>query len=46
VQQGQRTATVQANFVETYESGSTREFIGYWELIAVDGRWLLDAPHY
>jgi hypothetical protein len=46
VQQGQRTATVQANFVETYESGSTREFIGYWELIAVGGRWLLDAPHY
>ena len=46
VQQGQRTATVQANFVETYDSGSSRQFVGYWELIAVDGRWLLDAPHY
>lgn len=46
VQQGQRTATVQANFVETYDSGSSREFVGYWELVAVDGRWLLDAPHY
>jgi hypothetical protein len=41
-----RTATVQANFVETYDSGSSREFIGYWELVLVDGRWLLDAPHY
>jgi len=39
-------AVVQANFVEEYESGSTREFIGYWELVLVDGRWLLDQPHY
>jgi hypothetical protein len=40
------TATVQANFTETYDSGASREFIGYWELVQVDGRWLLDAPHY
>lgn len=40
------TASVQANFVETYDSGSSREFVGYWELVLVDGRWLLDAPHY
>ena len=46
VQQDQRSATVQANFVETYDSGSSRQFVGYWELISVDGRWLLDAPHY
>jgi hypothetical protein len=39
-------ATVQANFVETYDSGSSREFIGYWRLILVDGRWLLDEPNY
>ena len=39
-------ALVQANFVEQYESGGTREFIGYWELVLVDGRWLLDQPHY
>jgi hypothetical protein len=39
-------ATVQANFRETYESGSARDFIGYWELVFVDGRWLLDAPTY
>ncbi len=40
------TATVQANFTETYESGSSRQYIGYWRLIRVDGRWLLDEPHY
>jgi hypothetical protein len=39
-------AVVQANFVEQYESGGTREFIGYWELVLVEGRWLLDQPHY
>ena len=39
-------AVVQANFVEQYESGGTREFIGYWELVLVDARWLLDQPHY
>jgi hypothetical protein len=40
------TATVQANFTETYESGSSRTFIGYWRLVNVDGRWVLDEPHY
>jgi hypothetical protein len=39
-------ATVQANFTETYDSGATRDFIGYWQLVRVDGRWLLDRPHY
>jgi hypothetical protein len=39
-------ALVQANFVEEYESGAAREFIGYWEVVQVDGRWLLDQPHY
>ena len=39
-------ATVQANFTETYDSGGSREFIGYWELVQVNGRWLLDEPHY
>jgi hypothetical protein len=39
-------ATVQANFTETYESGASRQFIGYWKLVLVDGRWLLDEPHY
>ncbi len=40
------TATVQANFTETYDSGAERTFIGYWRLIRVDGRWLLDEPNY
>jgi hypothetical protein len=39
-------AVVQANFVEQYDSGGSREFIGFWELVLVDGRWLLDQPHY
>jgi eukaryotic-like serine/threonine-protein kinase len=40
------SATVQANFVETYDSGSSRQFIGYWELVRVGDRWLLDWPTY
>jgi len=39
-------AKVQVNFVETYTTGSSREFIGWWELILVDGRWTLDQPHF
>ena len=39
-------ATVQANFTETYDSGASRQFIGYWRLVRVDGRWLLDEPTY
>ena len=40
------SSTVQANFTETAESGASRQFIGYWRLVLVDGRWLLDEPHY
>lgn len=40
------TATVQANFTEHYDGGGSRDFVGYWRLILVDGRWLLDEPHY
>ena len=39
-------ATVQANFTERYDTGSSRDFIGYWRLVRVDGRWLLDEPNY
>jgi serine/threonine-protein kinase len=39
-------ATVQANFRETYRSGAARDFIGYWRIVLVDGRWLLDEPTY
>ena len=41
-----RTATVQANFIESYDGGGSREFIGYWRLMLVDGRWVLDEPQY
>lgn len=44
--QSATTATVQANFTETYDSGSSRRFVGYWRLVRVDGRWLLDDPTY
>jgi hypothetical protein len=39
-------ATVQANFTETYDSGSSRIFVGYWRLVLVEGIWLLDEPNY
>lgn len=40
------SATVQANFTEAYDTGESQQFIGYWRLVQVDGRWLLDEPHY
>ena len=46
VEQADGAATVQANFTEFYDGGGSREFIGYWRLVLVDGRWLLDEPHY
>jgi outer membrane biosynthesis protein TonB len=46
VEQTSEAATVQANFTETYDSGSSRAFVGYWRLVLVDGDWLLDEPHY
>lgn len=46
VEQTERAAIVQANFTETYDDGGSRSFVGYWELVLVDGRWLLDEPHY
>ena len=40
------TAVVQANFTEFYDTGASRQFVGYWELVLVGDRWLLNAPHY
>jgi len=45
-EQDAATATVQANFVETYDGGSSERFVGFWRLVLVDGRWLLDEPEY
>ena len=39
-------ATVQANFTERYDGGSSRQFVGFWRLVREDGRWLLDEPNY
>jgi hypothetical protein len=39
-------AAVQIDFVETYDGGSSRRFIGWWEVILIDGRWVLDQPHF
>jgi hypothetical protein len=39
-------AAVQIDFTETKDSGSARRFIGWWELVLVDGRWLLDWPNF
>jgi serine/threonine-protein kinase len=46
VEQSAGTATVQANFTERYDGGGSREFIGYWRLVRLDERWLLDEPNY
>jgi hypothetical protein len=40
------TALVQANFTEFYDTGDSRQFVGYWELVLVGDQWRLDAPHY
>ena len=40
------SATVQANFVERYDGGGSREFIGYWRLVRSGSGWLLDEPTY
>jgi hypothetical protein len=46
VEPSSTAATVQANFTERYDSGESRTFVGYWRLVQVDGRWLLDEPTY
>ena len=40
------TAKVQVDFVETKTSGATRRFVGWWDLVLVDGRWLLEHPNF
>jgi len=46
VENASGSATVQADFTETYDSGSNRQFIGYWRLVSVGGSWILDEPNY
>ncbi|MGZ8512175.1 MAG: serine/threonine-protein kinase, partial [Candidatus Limnocylindria bacterium] len=46
VSQTQTTATVQVDFVETRDDGSSRRFTGWWELVRSGDGWLLDQPHF
>ncbi|MCA1588064.1 MAG: protein kinase [Chloroflexi bacterium] len=46
VDQTQTTAMVQVEFVETKDDGSSRRFIGWWELVRSRDGWLLDHPHF
>ena len=41
------TATVAVDLTEyrTVEP-SPRRFVGWWELVLVDGQWLMDRPHF
>jgi hypothetical protein len=44
---GAGTATVAVDIVEYRESGpSPRRFVGDWDLILVDGRWLMHDPDF
>lgn len=40
------TAKVQIEFVETYASGSSRSFMGWWDLVMEEDTWLLDRPNF
>ena len=41
------TATVAVDIIEYRESGpSPRRFVGDWDLVLVDGRWLMSDPDF
>jgi len=41
------TATVAVDLVEYRESGpSPRRFVGDWDLVLVDGQWLMNDPDF
>jgi len=46
VEQTRSWAAVQIDFIETKESGATRRFFGWWELVRSGDGWLLDQPHF
>jgi hypothetical protein len=46
VEQTQSSAIVQVDFVETKDNGSSRRFVGWWELVRSGDGWLLDNPHF
>jgi len=40
-----REAVVAIDITEYRTSGSARHWFGTWDLVLVDGRWLMDDPH-
>lgn len=46
VEQTTTTAAVQIEFIEYRDNGSSRRFLGWWELVRSGDGWLLDAPHF
>ena len=45
-EQSEDRAVVFIDFTETFSGGSTQRLAGTWELVRVNGRWLLDQPHF
>jgi serine/threonine-protein kinase len=41
-----RTATVAVDLVESRSDGSTRHWIGSWDLVLTSDGWLMDQPHF
>ncbi len=45
-QQSSSTANVFIDFVETKDNGSSRRFVGSWDLVRAGDHWLLDNPNF
>jgi hypothetical protein len=45
-EQSDDRAVVFVDFTETFSGGSTQRLAGTWELVRVNGRWLLDQPRF
>jgi serine/threonine-protein kinase len=40
------TATVAVDLIESRSDGSTRHWVGSWDLVKSSGRWLMNQPHF
>jgi hypothetical protein len=41
-----RSATVAVDLIEHRDDGSTRQWVGSWELVLTTAGWLMDQPHF
>ena len=41
-----RTATVAVDLIERRQDGSTRHWVGSWDLVLTSAGWLMDQPHF